>query len=725
MSWFDELIQARKEQDENRLEESFIQVASSVLGKKATHALENEMLLAKGAVDEILKYYHFKPVSIPDYVKDAEDSIEYCLRPYGMMRRQVSLDKKWYRTAFGPMLGRLVEDDTPVALIPGRFFGYTYIDPRDGKRVRVNAKTAALIKPDAVCFYRPLPMTKLSIMNLITYMIGCLNLLDVVRIIAVAVSFSIVGLAIPALTKAAVGSVAIVGNGQLLIATAISLAMIRLSQSFLEMTKNLVIERMKIGTSLMVEAAVMTRLLMVNVRFFRKYSSGEMASRAVSIQEICDILIDEVFGMGLLSLSSMIYIVQIVHYGPALAWPSLLAVVLTFITMIIGACLRMRLNRKHMHHEALEKGMKYALITGIRKIRLAGAEDRAFARWASMYAEGAKLVYNPPFFLKIESVIQKAIQLFAVFFIYLMTIKAGVALDDYYAFNAAFGIIMGAFVTLGTSVDELAKIRPAMRMAEPILNEEPERSAEKKDVVRLRGDVSFAHVDFRYDDSSPYVLKDLSLSINAGEYVALVGKTGCGKSTFVRLMLGFEMAERGAIYYGRQEIKRMDLKSLRSKIGVVMQNSDLIPGSIYDNISLISPGLPTEEAWKAARIAGIEEDIRRMPMGMHTVISEGQGSISGGQKQRLLIARAIAGQPSMLIFDEATSALDNRTQKMVTEALDGLSCTRIVIAHRLSTIRCCDRIFVMDEGKIAESGTYEELMEKQGLFYELTSKQQL
>jgi ABC-type bacteriocin/lantibiotic exporter with double-glycine peptidase domain len=207
--------------------------------------------------------------------------------------------------------------------------------------------------------------------------------------------------------------------------------------------------------------------------------------------------------------------------------------------------------------------------------------------------------------------------------------------------------------------------------------------------------------------------------------VAIVGRTGCGKSTLVRLLLGFEKPQRGAIYYDGHDLNNIDPRSLRKKMGVVTQNGQLFHGDIFENITISAPQLSLDEAWAAAEIAGIADDIREMPMGMQTMISEGQGGISGGQKQRLMIARAVAPKPKILIFDEATSALDNVTQKQVSEALDALKCTRIVIAHRLSTIRNCDRILFMDGGRIAEQGTYEQLIAKNGKFAELVARQRL
>ena len=387
--------------------------------------------------------------------------------------------------------------------------------------------------------------------------------------------------------------------------------------------------------------------------------------------------------------------------------------------------MQIRITREKMKQSAKEQGLSYSTLTGMQKIRMAGAENRVFARWASLYAKSAQMEYNPPLFLKLNPVITTAISLAGTLLLYYLAVKTGVTPNQYYAFSAAYGRVSGAFTTLSGIAISMASIRPVLEMAEPILKAEPEVAAEKLPVDHVTGNIELSHITFRYDENSPYILNDLSLNVKAGEYVAIVGRTGCGKSTLVRLMLGFEKPEKGAVYYDRRNLDSLDPRSLRKHIGVVIQNGQLFQGDIFSNITISAPDLTLDEAWEAAEVAGIAQDIRDMPMGMQTFISEGQGGISGGQKQRLMIARAIAPKPQILIFDEATSALDNKTQKQVSEALDKLKCTRIVIAHRLSTIRNCDRILVMDKGAIIEEGNYNELIQRQGYFAELVARQRL
>ena len=469
----------------------------------------------------------------------------------------------------------------------------------------------------------------------------------------------------------------------------------------------------------------MLRLISLPADFFKKYSSGELQTRASDISTLCDMLVSLVLNTTLSSLFSFVYIYQIFVYAPGLVIPALTITFMTIILFVITSLMQMKISIRQMELAGKEQGMNYALISGIQKIKLAGAEKRAFARWANLYAQKIAYTYNPPTFLKLNSVISSAISLFGTLVMYYMAVKTKVSVSEYYAFNTAYGMVSSAFMSLSSIALTFAKFKPILERVKPLLDTTPEISEGKQVLTRLSGNIELNNVSFRYNESMPNVIDNLSLKIKAGQYVAIVGKTGCGKSTLMRLLLGFEKADRGAIYYDNKDINSLDLKSLRRKIGSVMQNGKLFQGDIYSNITISAPWLSVDEAFEAADIAGIGEDIRRMPMGMFTMISEGSGGISGGQRQRLMIARAIAPKPKILMFDEATSALDNITQKKVCEALDAMNCTRIVIAHRLSTIKQCDRIIVLDGGHIVEDGTYDELISKKGFFYELVERQRI
>ena len=711
--------------DQEIFEDSIFRMASIVLGRQQAGVLENERIITKAAIDDILKYYHYKSADIPDSIKDADEQLEYCLRPHGIMRRNVKLEEGWYRDAYGPMLAFRKEDGAPVALIPKPFTGYYFHDPVSGEKVNLNRSTAAQFAEDAICFYRPLPLKKLGIPDLIVYLKECLNSGDVLALVGLTLLATLVSMMLTNINRLLTSFVLDSGSSALLLGTAVFMVSTIVSSQLISTVRELMLSRIEIKTSLSVEAAMMMRVMNLPANFFRQYASGELSSRFGAVNQLCDILIGNVFSTGLSSIISLLYIVQIFHYAPALVIPALAVILASLIFSIVSAVTRIKINKTIMEKSAKESGLSFALISGVQKIKLAGAEKRAFARWAKAYSEAAELNYNPPMFMRVNSAISTAISLAGTILIYYLAVNTRVSPSEYIAFNTAFGSVSGAFASLTGVALSFAQIKPILEMAEPILKTEPESSENKTMVTSLKGNIELSNVYFRYNENMPYVVDGMSLKIKAGEYIAIVGTTGCGKSTLLRLLLGFETPEKGAIYYDGKDISKLDLRSLRRKIGVVMQDGSLFQGDIFSNIVISAPQLSLDEAWEAAELAGIADDIRSMPMGMQTILSEGQGGISGGQKQRLMIARAVAPKPKILMFDEATSALDNRTQKQVSDALDQLKCTRIVIAHRLSTIRNCDRILVLDKGHIMEDGTYDELIAKNGFFAELVERQRL
>ncbi|MCI5656284.1 MAG: NHLP bacteriocin export ABC transporter permease/ATPase subunit [Ruminococcus sp.] len=725
MGWFDEQIRERIEHDNEIFSKSMADMAGVVMGEKVYKTLNNERILAKNAIDEILKFYNIKSKELPDSIKNLNDQLEYLMRPSGIMRRMVNLEGTWYKDSIGAMIGFRKDDGTAVALIPNKTSGYSFFDSKLGKRIKVNRKNAKLIKTEAICFYKPFPLKEIGIKDLLAYILHTLSVSDIVYVIFAALAATFMGLLITKINKLIYSYIIETNSEVILIAIFSFLLCVMISQTLFNVLQSLIISRISNKMNTQVQAAGMMRLLSLPPNFFKKYSAGDLSERVSYIGSLCTMLTDSVMTAGLTSIFSLVYITQMAEYGPELVIPGLLVILITVTFSIITTFMQMKILRRRMEASAKESGLNYSLVTGVQKIKLAGAEKRAFAKWANTYKEVAKLTYDPPMLLKFSSVVSTAISLIGTIVIYYFTITTNVSLSDYYAFNSAYGMVMGAFSTLVSMAASFAQIKPMMEMIKPILQTVPEISENKQVVTKLSGGIELNNISFRYNERMPMVIDNLSLKIRPGQYVAIVGKTGCGKSTLMRLMLGFETPQKGAIYFDNKDISTLDLKSLRHHIGTVMQNSKLFQGDIYSNITISAPWLTLDDAWQAAEMSGIAEDIRNMPMEMHTVISEGSGGISGGQKQRLIIARAIAPKPKVLMFDEATSALDNITQKIVSDSLNSLKCTRIVIAHRLSTIKQCDRIIVLDEGKIIEDGKYDELIEKNGFFAELVARQRL
>lgn len=726
MGWFEEQLKFREESDNENFSEAIDSIANAVMGVRLKDALSQDEI-ATSAIDEILKYYHrrSKQEELPKNINTVEEQIEFRMRPFGIKSRTVTLDKGWYKHAVGPMLGTLKDGGSAVALIPGRFSGYVLVDIKTSKKIKLNRKTEKLIDKEAVCFYEPLPLKSLTIADLLKFLFNQLSVSDIVLYLILMAFSSGLGLLSPMFTKWLFSDVLESQDIQVLVALAIFMICFSISNLCFRSYQALINSRIGIKQNIAVQAAIMNRIMSLSPSFFKKYSAGELSQRSNYVQSLCSTLFSTIGMTGLTSVFSLIYIGQIFVFAKSLVVPSLLVTAATLVLSLTTTYAQLKITKEKMEISSKTAGLTYSTITGIQKIKLAGAEKRMFSRWAKFYSSQAQLEYNPPAFLKLSSTISLAVSLIGTMVIYAVAINNKVSVSDYYAFNTAYGMVSSAFMSVVSIAMTVANIRPTLEMAKPIMEAEPENHEGKENITSLRGGIEISHVSFRYDENMPNVIDDLSLTVRSGEYLAIVGATGCGKSTLMRLLLGFETAQKGSIMYDKKDIAKIDPESLRKQMGVVTQDGKLFLGDIYSNIVITAPQLSLDEAWEAAKIASIDEDIKAMPMGMHTIISEGQGGISGGQKQRLMIARAVAPKPKILMFDEATSALDNITQKKVSEAVDSLKCTRIVIAHRLSTIQHADRIIYLENGHIVEEGKYEDLIAKNGRFAELVERQRL
>ena len=722
MGWFDEQIRQRIENDDEAFSDAFASMACLVTNKKIINSYKDNSKIAKEAIVDILNYYHVKAMEIPENITDLNDMLEFLLRPSGIMRRSIKLTPGWYKNAIGAMLGTK-KDGSIIAILPSKVNGYYYKDYVNNQLIRIDRKNENQIDDEAICFYEPFPQKKLGMFDVIKYVFSLLRVYDYICIFACMIITTTLGMFVPIITKYLYGEVLQFGNTTLFAGAILVLLCIYISRSFISIVSRMLNAGITTRINLSIESAFMMRVLSLPVDFFKEYSSGELANRVIYMKDLCKMLFESIFTTGLTAIFSLCYIVQIKLITPELLAPSCVILFSTLIITVVASLIQTSVTEKQMLEASKESGLVYSLINGISKIKNTGAEKRVFAKWSKQYVENAKYIYQIPTFLKLSSVFTTAISLFGTIAIYYVTLKSNISVSDYMAFQSAFGIVSGAFVSLSSISQTLSEIKSIFKIVSPVLKTVPEVDVDRRVISELRGGIELSNISFRYTDSMPYVLKNLSLKIRPGQYVAIVGKTGCGKSTLMRILLGFEKPEKGAIYYDGKDISSLDLKSLRRKIGVVLQNGKLFQGDIYSNIVISAPWLTVDDAWKSAEIAGLADDIKQMPMGMHTMISEGGGGISGGQKQRLMIARAIAPNPRVLMFDEATSALDNITQKKVSESLDKLKCTRIVIAHRLSTIKHCDRIIVLDNGNIVEDGSFDELLNKGGYFAELVKRQ--
>lgn len=721
MGLFDEQLKARRDNDREAMGRSLGRLGAAVTGHSPSFINRR---MAEDALQKIFNWFEVKPPEPPSIMERFEDRLDFMLNPTGILRRTVKLTGMWWKDAAGPMIAFTAEGEA-VALFPRRFGGYGWINHKTEQMVKAGAKTAGTLTGEAICFYRPFPLRPLTLKDLGVFSLKSLDGWSIVLFAATGLLASLLGMITPLVTRLIFGTVIPSGNTANLGPAAVLAVGSTLSITLISLTKFLAMARISGKLRLSVENAAMGRLLNLPVQFFKGHNAGELQNRINALSQICSLLSDTVFTSVVSSVFSVVYLFQLGMMTPTLAAPAVGILLVQLGVMVIGIFLQAHITRKRLGIAAELNGLVFRLFSGIQKIKLAGAERRAFAKWAETYAKDAALLYNPPFLLKLQPVLSGLITLGGSLVLYYAAAKSMVTAADYMVFSSAYGLVSGAMISLSLAAGSIANLKPLAELAAPIMEEIPETGSGKKALTRVNGSVELSQVSFRYTEDGPWILDHINLKIRPGQYIAIVGKTGCGKSTLMRLLLGFETPASGAVYYDSRDLQTLDLRSVRRNIGVVLQNSRLFTGDIYSNIVISAPWLTLKEAWEAAKMAGVDEDISKMPMGMQTLISEGGGGISGGQRQRIMIARAIAPKPKLLMFDEATSALDNLTQQVVSESLDHLKCTRIVIAHRLSTIRACDRILVLDGGKIVEDGNFDELLKADGFFAQLVKRQTL
>ncbi|HHV71394.1 MAG TPA: NHLP bacteriocin export ABC transporter permease/ATPase subunit [Clostridia bacterium] len=639
--------------------------------------------------------------------------------------RQIILKGTWWKEDNGALLA-YKENGDPVALLPLSPKKYILYDPSNESRVVVDSNIASTLKPQAYTFYRPLPAKVITYKDLLKYLIDGIWKSDAVTVLVMGILGGLLGVLTPSVTGKIFDQVIPDGEKTLLVQIGFLLMAIAVTTFALNLTRAFAMHRIEGRTEADLQAAVWDRLLSLPVPFFKDYTAGELASRAMGLSEIRVILSGAVVNTLISGIFSIFYFILLFYYSWKLALIcTLIIAVVVAISLLFGK-IQIRYERELLDINNYISGKVFGLLSGVSKIKTSGAEKRAFNNWAQDFSKARSVTYKKERIGNRMAVFNSTVNMVATGIIFFTMLKLkGINLPagKFIAFNSAFSSFLGAMLEISNVVLQLNVVKPLYERVKPILETLPEYDTEKADPGELEGNIEVKHLYFRYNEDGPWIINDVSFEIKKGDYVGIVGPSGSGKSTLFRLLLGFEKPDAGQIYYDQQDLNNLDIRAVRRQLGVVLQNGQLMTGSIFDNIVAAHPRLTINDAWEAARMAGMEQDIKDMPMGMHTMISEYGSTLSGGQRQRLLIARAIISKPKILFFDEATSALDNKTQKIVTESLNSLGVTRIVIAHRLSTIANCNKIIVMDRGRIVEQGSYEELYKKGGLFTKLVQRQ--
>ena len=639
--------------------------------------------------------------------------------------RQIILEENWYKKDSGAILAYKRKGRTPIACIPKGPSKYVAYDVSDNREQTIDEAYAQTLEVQADMLYRPFPMEKINLKKLLQFGLRGVYKREIVNLLFLSLLGTLVGLLIPVINQQLYDKYIPMADQSGLVQMCMVVLACTLGNLGFTVVKNLATFRSMNSMEYAVQSATYDRLFSLPESFFREYESADLAQRVMGVTSIFQVMADVMLQTLLNVVFSVLYLVRMFQYSGKLSGIAFFMVlVIMLITGFVGYR-QLKYEGELMELEGRISSILYQFLVGISKIRIAGIENRALLEYLKPYARARKLTMNKErMSVLVDTIIGASGVLFSIV-LYFVMVKQSVSLSmgAFMGFMTAFGSFSGAMMGMVSSFMDVNNVIPAYKRCRPVLDTLPEFEEDTLLPGTLTGDIEVSNVDFAYNQESGLVLNELSFHVKAGEYIGIVGSSGCGKSTLMKLLLGFEKPQKGKIFYDGKDIDSMDKRELRKKFGVVLQDGDLISGSIYDNIIITAPNTTMKRVEQVVEEVGLKQDIEQMPMGLHTILSEDSGTISGGQKQRILIARAIVGKPKILYFDEATSALDNVTQSMVCQSLEKLNATRIVIAHRLSTVMNCDRIFVMDQGKIVEEGNYQQLMEKRGLFYQLASRQ--
>lgn len=660
-------------------------------------------------------------------ISDKHDSLWNILRASNIRSRMVSLEPHWWTNNAGSMLGFLKADQTPVALIAKGNTSYWMVNLKDHKKELIDKSAHQLLDNKAYSFFTPFPKGKLQGKDLVRFALR-FTYRDIISFLVIGVIGALLALVIPVIGGYIFNYVIPGGDTNELWQIGAIMVICVITIGLLNFAKSIAVLRMAGKAGYKLQAALWDRILSLKVDFFRNYSPGNLAERSMGIERIRDTLSTTVLGALISGIFSVFYLGLLFFYDLKLA---LLALVLGLV--VAGFTLTISLLAyKHVvfmrRMDAMISGFLLMAIRGINKIRVTGSKEKVFSLWADRYAQQKDHYRQKRKLLMVASIFTATFPVLASMLIFIRVYHIftsgmpGFGIGDFVAFNSAYLSFQGAMIQTFMVTVPLLNIKPTYQLFQPILEAETEDMNEKLDPGELGGGVEITQLSFKYPDSPDWILKELNLTIRPGEFVALTGSSGSGKSTLVRLLLGFENYSIGSILFDNKELKDLDIRGVRDQLGVVLQNSKIMQGTVLYNITG-SSSYTEEDAWKAAEMAGCAGEIMNLPNKMQTILPPGGDTLSGGQQQRIVIARALIRNPKIFIFDEATSALDNETQGIVSASIEKLNATRIVIAHRLSTIMNADRIFVLDKGQIIEEGSYKELIEKNGFFAELTHRQ--
>ena len=719
---------AQRRRDEAAAASSLLGILSPS-GRHSTERAGSALLEALRLIGEHEGIVFKPPIrQRPRFPDESEPDLAAVLNASGVRARRVSLlaEDRWWSGDSGAMLGFRRDDGRPVALLPARTGRYRMRDAESGRSLRLNAESAAALRREAWCFYPPLPADRAA------------HTRDVLRIARVGMGpdlarFAAAGMLAGASTLApsiAVGALAgwVLPSAARAMLPQTVVAMVAFASFgvLLQMLQGTAMMRIEGRATARISAALWDRVLRMPTAFFKEFTVGDLTTRLFAFQQLRDqfsaVVSNALFSFVFLAPTLGVLFV----YDAALACAAVATgLAALFVTAAIGL---QQFKPQRSRYKAARNlsGELLQFVNGMGKLRAAGAEAPAFAAWASGYRDQQRSVIRINRLnehLVAFSVAAPALAGAVLFAVALQRGTEHLSVGDFLVVHAVSMTFCLAVTGLGRSFEAIAAALPAYEQLDRLLSAVPEPNAPGAAEIDIEGDFRLDHVSFRYTADGPEIIHDVSVHARSGEFIAIVGESGAGKSTLLKLALGLENPTAGGVYYDGRDLANLDRRAVRRRIGVVTQNGALQPGDILDNIIGFADDLTIDDAWRAARLAAVHEDIKAMPMGMFTPVCGSSSTFSGGQTQRIRIAAALVRDPRIVFLDEATNWLDNHSQAKVTAGIKSLTATRIMIAHRLSTIREADRIYVLEAGRIAQHGTFQELITAQGPFRQLMQRQ--
>ena len=664
-----------------------------------------------------------RPVTVDESASPLEQA-RRIVEGSAVRARPVTLAEDWWQRTVPPLL---VEHAGSVAIVlPGPMFRPRLWRP-ERDPVPVTASVASEISPRAYEITRPLPPRAAGLRELLRLsLIGTRR--DMGYAIAMALLLGLVSLAVPVATSIIFSDIVPTGDRGRLLLVALILVSFAVAAAMFAYTRAYQISRLFDAVETSSSGAILDRLLRVPASSLRRWPSADLASRVLVSGSIAAAL-DQAVSVGLASLALVLLngVLMLILSPPLGAIALAAGVTIIAVSYALSRAEGRRVLVELEDRSDME-GVSLDILRGWVPVRLSDGDVSAFGRWAAAYGR-YRSAFNSRWNVEIASdLMRTAIIGLALALVVIVSYALPTGSVDsatFLAFVSAYGIFTAGLAGIADSIRAAVRIIPEIERVAPLLSLETESGQQREDPGAITGRIDVRRISFRYADDLPWILRDITFTVPAGSSVAIVGTSGSGKSSLLRLLLGFESPRSGTILYDEADLDALDLTLLRRQFGVVLQSSLLLPGTLRDNLTVSSGPLQDARLWDVLEQVSLADWVAGLPLGLDTSVDEGSTILSGGQRQRLLLGRAIAGNPVVLFLDEATSALDNITQAAVTSTISRLGMTRVVIAHRLSTVQDVDQIIVLDQGRIAESGDYASLMAAKGIFAELVTRQEL